>query len=157
MNADVTLVQIRGIVPAHTGAAIFLGNDDKVFIIQVETNMAHVIGNFLRDAPKERPLTHDLLTNVYKGFGIEVERVVVTELKNSTYYARMILKMENELGTKIVELDARPSDCLAIACAQKIPMFVATSLFDEVEDMSDFLNQINEGSAEDSEEDSDDD
>ncbi len=85
MNADVTLVQIRGIVPAHTGAAIFLGNDDKVFIIQVETNMAHVIGNFLRDAPKERPLTHDLLTNVYKGFGIEVERVVVTELKNSTY------------------------------------------------------------------------
>ncbi len=157
MNADVTLVQIRGIVPAHTGAAIFLGNDDKVFIIQVETNMAHVIGNFLRDAPKERPLTHDLLTNVYKGFGIEVERVVVTELKNSTYYARMILKMENELGTKIVELDARPSDCLAIACAQKIPMFVANSLFDEVEDMSDFLNQINEGSAEDSEEDSDDD
>lgn len=157
MNADVTLVQIRGIVPAHTGAAIFLGNEDKVFIIQVETNMAHVIGNFLRDAPKERPLTHDLLTNVYKGFGIEVERVVVTELKNSTYYARMILKMENELGTKIVELDARPSDCLAIACAQKIPMFVANSLFDEVEDMSDFLNQINEGSAEDSEEDSDDD
>ena len=157
MNADVTLVQIRGIVPAHTGAAIFLGNDDKVFIIQVETNMAHVIGNFLRDAPKERPLTHDLLTNVYKGFGIEVERVVVTELKNSTYYARMILKMENELGTKIVELDARPSDCLAIACAQKIPMFVANSLFDEVEDMSNFLNQINEGSAEDSEEDSDDD
>ncbi len=65
--------------------------------------------------------------------------------------------MENELGTKIVELDARPSDCLAIACAQKIPMFVANSLFDEVEDMSNFLNQINEGSAEDSEEDSDDD
>ena len=101
MNADVTLVQIRGIVPAHTGAAIFLGNDEKVFIIQVETNMAQVIGNFLRDAPKERPLTHDLLTNVYKGFGIEVERVVVTELKNSTYYARMILKMENELAQKL--------------------------------------------------------
>ena len=157
MNADVTLVQIRGIVPAHTGAAIFLGNDEKVFIIQVETNMAHVIGNFLRDAPKERPLTHDLLTNVYKGFGIEVERVVVTELKNSTYYARMILKMENELGTKIVELDARPSDCLAIACAQKISVYVANRLFDEVEDMSDFLKQINEGSADDSEEDSDDD
>ena len=158
MNADVTLVQIRGIVPAHTGAAIFLGNDDKVFIIQVETNMAQVIGNFLRDAPKERPLTHDLLTNVYKGFGIEVERVVVTELKNSTYYARMILKMENELGTKIVELDARPSDCLAIACAQKIPVFVANRLFDEVEDMSDFLEQINEGSAEaEDSEDSDDD
>ena len=59
MNADVILVQIRGILPANSGAAIFLGNDEKVFIIQVETNMAAVIGNFLRDTPKERPLTHD--------------------------------------------------------------------------------------------------
>ena len=144
MNAEVTLVQVRGILPANSGAAIFLGNDEKVFIIQVETNMAQVIGNFLRDAPKERPLTHDLLADVFRGFGIEVERVVITELKNSTYFARMILKMENELGTKIVELDARPSDCLAIASAQKVPVYVSNSLFEEVEDMSDYLDQINE-------------
>ena len=138
------MVQVRGILPANSGAAIFLGNDEKVFIIQVETNMAQVIGNFLRDAPKERPLTHDLLADVFRGFGIEVERVVITELKNSTYFARMILKMENELGTKIVEVDARPSDCLAIASAQKVPVYVSNSLFEEVEDMSDYLDQINE-------------
>jgi len=138
------LVQVRGILPANSGAAIFLGNDEKVFIIQVETNMAQVIGNFLRDAPKERPLTHDLLADVFRGFGIEVERVVITELKNSTYFARMILKMENELGTKIVELDARPSDCLAIASAQKVSVYVSNTLFEEVEDMSDYLDQINE-------------
>ena len=137
------MVQVRGILPANSGAAIFLGNDDKVFIIQVETNMAQVIGNFLRDAPKERPLTHDLLADVFRGFGIEVERVVIAELKNSTYFARMILKMENELGTKIVELDARPSDCLAIASAQKVSVYVSNSLFEEVEDMSDYLDQIN--------------
>ena len=138
------MVQVRGILPANSGAAIFLGNDEKVFIIQVETNMAQVIGNFLRDAPKERPLTHDLLADVFRGFGIEVERVVITELKNSTYFARMILKMENELGTKIVELDARPSDCLAIASAQKVSVYVSNTLFEEVEDMSDYLDQINE-------------
>ena len=138
------MVQVRGILPANSGAAIFLGNDEKVFIIQVETNMAQVIGNFLRDAPKERPLTHDLLADVFRGFGIEVERVVITELKNSTYFARMILKMENEVDTKIVELDARPSDCLAIASAQKVPVYVSNSLFEEVEDMSDYLDQINE-------------
>tara|TARA_B100000749_G_C18302011_1_gene413012 strand:- start:248 stop:709 length:462 start_codon:yes stop_codon:yes gene_type:complete len=150
VSAEVTLVQVRGILPANSGAAIFLGNDEKVFIIQVETNMAQVIGNFLRDAPKERPLTHDLLADVFRGFGIEVERVVITELKNSTYFARMILKMENELGTKIVELDARPSDCLAIASAQKVPVYVSNSLFEEVEDMSDYLDQINEVPGEES-------
>ena len=144
------MVQVRGILPANSGAAIFLGNDEKVFIIQVETNMAQVIGNFLRDAPKERPLTHDLLADVFRGFGIEVERVVITELKNSTYFARMILKMENELGTKIVELDARPSDCLAIASAQKVPVYVSNTLFEEVEDMSDYLDQINENPGQES-------
>ena len=144
MNSEVTLGQIRGILPAHSGAAIFLGNEEKVFIIQVEAAMAQVIGNFLSEAPKERPLTHDLMSNVFQGFGIEVERVVVTELKNSTYFARMILKMENELGTKIVELDARPSDCLAIAASQKIPVYVRSTLFAEVEDMSEVLEQINQ-------------
>ena len=144
MNAEVTLVQIRGILPAHSGAAIFLGNEEKVFIIQVEAAMAQVIGNFLSEAPKERPLTHDLMSDVFKGFGIEVERVVVTELKNSTYFARMILKMENELGVKIVELDARPSDCLAIAVSQKVPVYVTDSLFEEAEDMSEVLDQINQ-------------
>ncbi len=138
------MVQVRGILPANSGAAIFLGNDEKVFIIQVESNMAQVIWNFQHETPKERPLTHDLLSHVFQGFGIEVERVVITELKNSTYFARMILKMENELGTKIVELDARPSDCLAIASAQKISVYVSNTLFEEVEDMSDYLDQINE-------------
>jgi len=144
------LVQVRGILPANSGAAIFLGNEEKVFIIQVETNMAQVIGNFLREAPKERPLTHDLLAHVFQGFGIEVERVVITELKNSTYFARMILKMENEVDTKIVELDARPSDCLAIASAQKVPVYVSNTLFEEVEDMSDYLDQINENPGQES-------
>ena len=144
------MVQVRGILPANSGAAIFLGNDEKVFIIQVETNMAQVIGNFLREAPKERPLTHDLLADVFRGFGIEVERVVITELKNSTYFARMILRMENEVDTKSVELDARPSDCLAIASAQKVPVYVSNTLFEEVEDMSDYLEQINENPGQES-------
>ena len=152
MSGEVIPVQIRGILPANSGAAIFLGNDDKVFVIQVESNMASVIGMFLRDAPKERPLTHDLISHVFNGFGINVERVVITELKNSTYFARLILKQDNELGTKIVEVDCRPSDCLALASSQKTPVYVSADLFEQVDDMSEFLERINEGASEESEE-----
>lgn len=144
MKNDVVPVQIRGILPANSGCAIFVGNDEKVFVIQVEHNMGAIIGMFMRDTPKERPLTHDLIASVFKGFNIAVERVVITELKNSTYFARLILQMQNELGRKLVEIDARPSDCLAIATAQKRPIFVAKSLFSEVEDMSEVLERINE-------------
>ena len=148
MKNDVVPVQIRGIIPANSGCAVFIGNDDKVFVIQVEHNMGAVIGMFLRDTAKERPLTHDLVNNIFKGFNITVERAIITELKNSTYFARLILKQQNELGTKLVELDARPSDCLAIATAQKRPVFVTASLFNQVEDMSKWLEEINENGGE---------
>ena len=148
MKNDVVPVQIRGILPANSGCAVFVGNEDKVFVIQVEHNMGAIIGMFLRDAPKERPLTHDLINSMFKGFNISVERAIITELKNSTYFARLILKQQNELGTKIVEIDARPSDCLALAVAQKKPVFVTASLFSQVEDMSKWLEEINENGGE---------
>jgi hypothetical protein len=144
MKNDVVPVEIRGILPANSGCAIFVGNEEKVFVIQVEHNMGAIIGMFLRDTPKERPLTHDLVNSVFKGFNITVERAVITELKNSTYFARLILQQQNELGRKIVEVDARPSDCLALATAQKRPLYVTTSLFNQVEDMSKWLDEINE-------------
>ena len=122
-----------------------MGNDDKVFVISVDHSMATVISMFLRDTPKERPLTHDLMVHVFKGFGITVERVIITELRNSTYFARLILRQQNELGTKLVEIDARPSDCLALAAAHKRPVFVAKPLFDQVEDMTEHLEKLNEG------------
>src|SRR5437867_10926154 len=148
MKNDVVPVEIRGILPANSGCAVFVRNDEKVFVIQVEHSMGAVIGMFLRDAPKERPLTHDLLNNIFKGFNIAIERAIITELKNSTYFARLILKQQNELGIKPVELDARPSDCLAIATAQKRPIYVASTLMNQLQDMSNWLQHINENGRE---------
>ncbi len=143
-------VDIRGILPANSSCALFVGNEQKVFVIQIEPQMGSIIGMFLRDTPKERPLTHDLINRVFMGFGISVERVIITDLKNSTYFARLILQQQNELHTerKIVELDARPSDCLALAAAQKKPIFVVGRLFEQLEDMSEVLEKMNESGPE---------
>ena len=146
MKNEVVPVHIRGLLPANSGCAIFVGNEEKVFVIQVEHNLGAVIQMFLRDQPKERPLTHDLMVHVFKGFGISVERVVITELRNSTYFARLFLRQENELGKKLVEIDARPSDCLALAAAHKRPVFVTKALFDQVEDMTEYLDKLTEAS-----------
>src|SRR5436190_10572276 len=100
MKNDVVPIQIRGILPANSGCALFVGNDEKVFVINVEPQMGKVIGMFLRDQPNERPLTHDLMQSVFKGFGITVERVVINDLKNATYFARLILSQTNEVARK---------------------------------------------------------
>ena len=150
MKQEAVKVDIRGILPANNSCALFVGNDRKVFVIQIDPQMGKVIEDFLRDSPKERPLTHDLINRVFQGFGINVERVVITDLRNSTYFARLILQQQNELCTerKIVELDARPSDCLALAAAQKKPVYVSAHLFEQVEDMSEVLERINESGSE---------
>ena len=66
--------------PYASSVSLFVGNDDKVFVINVEPNMGAIIGMFLRDTQKERPLTHDLIQSIFKGFSITVERVVRSSL-----------------------------------------------------------------------------
>ncbi|MBT3596457.1 DUF151 domain-containing protein [bacterium] len=146
MTKDVIQVKIRGILPVNNGEAVFLGNDQKVFVIQIERTMGEIIKMFIQSKTKQRPLTHDLMEHCFQGFGITVDRVIITELKGTTYYARMILQQRNELGRKIVELDARPSDCLALATAQRRPIFVSSDLFNEVEDMRHILDEIKKSS-----------
>ncbi|PYK76711.1 MAG: hypothetical protein DME38_16060, partial [Verrucomicrobia bacterium] len=92
-----------------------------------------------------RPLTHDLMAHLMTAVGARVERVIINDLKNATYYARMIISAENELQQrKIIELDARPSDCIAMATQQKAPIYVSQEVWDEVEDMSDVLRKMEE-------------
>jgi len=74
-----------------------------------------------------RPMTHDLLTNVIDQFHAEVARITVTELKESTFYARLTLMKD---GAEI-DIDSRPSDALALAVRTDAPIFAATSLIDE--------------------------
>ena len=69
--------------------------------------------------------------------------MIVNDLKSETYFARLILSAENELFEhKIIELDARPSDCIALAIQQKAPIYVSREVWDEVEDRSDVLRSL---------------
>jgi uncharacterized protein len=141
---EVVEVQVRGVLPTSNGCAVFIGNDEKTFVIYVDHSVGAAITMFLRNTPKERPLTHDLIGHIFTGLGISVERVIVNDLKSSTYFARLILRAENELGKKILEIDARPSDCIALAVLQKSPIYVANKVFNAVEDMSEVLKRMNE-------------
>lgn len=138
-----------GILPTdQQGVAIFLGNKDKVFVINVDTYVGRAIAMSMRDEKNERPLTHELIGLIFGAFNISVDYVVINALQKNTYFARIILKAENEVHRKIIELDARPSDCLAIALQAKRPLFVSQDVWDEVEDMSELLEKMKQAQAE---------
>jgi len=145
MDKTVIPVQIRALIPTNAGCAIFLGNEEKVFVIYVDQGVGAAIGMFLSGADKERPLTHDLLGHILAAVGAKVERVVINDLKSGTYFGRLILSAENELQQKkIIELDARPSDCMAMAAQQKAPIYVSGIVWEEVEDTSELLQSLQE-------------
>src|ERR1700680_3344002 len=145
MNKPVIPVEIRTVLPFNSGRAVFIGNEEKVFVIYVDESVGAAISMFLNDTPKERPLTHDLIGHLMTALGAKVERVIINDLKNATYYARIIICAENEVQQKkIVELDARPSDCIAMATQQKAPIYVSQEVWDEVDDMSDVLRKMEE-------------
>ena len=142
MPADVVEVSIKGLMPTANGCAVFLGNAEKVFVIYVDPSVGSAISMTISGVKKERPLTHDLIGHVFLGFGITLERVLINDVNDGTYFARVILHMQNELGRKFLEIDARPSDSIVLALQQKRPIYVANKVFDVVEDMTEILERV---------------
>ena len=92
------------------GCAVFLGNEDKVFVMFVDQSVGTAITMFMQDTPKERPLTHDLVANILRALGAKIERVIVNDLQRGTYYARLVLSAENELQQKkVIEIERGPA------------------------------------------------
>ena len=164
MNNQVREVEVKAVLPLEGSMALFLGNDDKTFVIYVDESVGNAISMFINSSAKERPLTHDLLGNVLLAFGAKVDRVVINDVSGSVFYARIILHAQNQLQQvrKVIELDARPSDSVAMAMQQKAPIYVADKVWNTVEDVSETLADLEKRSqaaqeAAEEEEDTDDD
>lgn len=78
------------------------------------------IHRFVNDEKPPRPLTHELISSIMHEVGLTLERVVVTELKNMTFYANIVLKQDG----REINIDSRPSDAIALAVRFEAPVFV---------------------------------
>jgi uncharacterized protein len=137
MSKPVVEVKVRAVAATSGGCAVFLGNEDKVFVMFVDQSVGTAIAMFIQGAQKERPLTHDLLANILRALGAKIERVIVNDLKRTTYFARLVLSAENESQQKkIIEIDARPSDCIAMAIQQRAPIYVSLDVWNQVKSRS---------------------
>ena len=156
MNKDVVPVIVKGVMPTSNGCAVFLGDDHKTFVIYVDHSVGNAIQMTLDGVKKERPLTHDLIGHIFTGLGVTLDHVVINDVNDGTFFARILLRMENELGKKIVELDARPSDSTVLALQHRRPLFVARKVYDAVEDMTEILARVLRQQSEDPKPDTDD-
>ena len=141
--SDELPVYIRNLLPGPGNWGIFLGveGQDKVIAIFVDPTMAAAMLMALRKVQAPRPLTHELISRIFTGFGVRALKVVISDLRDNTYFARLYLQQQSGPDRNVVEIDARPSDSIAIAIQQQCPLYVARHVWDAADDMSDLLRQ----------------
>jgi bifunctional DNase/RNase len=136
-------VELIALLPTQAGCAVFLGDGSKVILFYIDPAVGLSINTVMTGQKPPRPLTHDLYMLTLQAFGAQVSRVVINAVDGDVFYARLILTAENEImEKKIIELDARPSDCLAIAARAEAPLYVTRAVWDSLEDRSSYLEQM---------------
>lgn len=110
---------------------------------------AQAIANELEGVRPQRPMTHDLLKNVIESLGSMVREIIISTIKDGTFYATITLDYSD------IEIDARPSDAIALAVRCGAPMYVASSIMDEIAMQADELGESVEGDSDGPDEESD--
>jgi bifunctional DNase/RNase len=135
MSDDLVEVTLCGVAPAGSGFAVFLRGGGKTFVIYVDEEVGSAIAMYAEGVPRSRPLTHDLLISILKGLEIDVEKVVINNLRESTFFARLFLIDNGAEGKRIFEIDARPSDCLAVALLRGAKIYATPHVLESVSDV----------------------
>lgn len=103
---------------------------ERSFPIVIGIFEATSIDRRVKNMPSPRPLTHDLVTNVIEQLDGEIQDVIISDLKDHTYFAKLRIRHEGEL----IEVDSRPSDAIALAVTAKVPIYVSEDVLSETEE-----------------------
>lgn len=121
-------VQSVGLDPSSETPLVILqeSGGGRALPIWIGSPEALAINLALEGVALERPLTHDLVKSLLEGLGAAVERIVITELRGSTFFAQIMVRS----GERLLAVDARPSDSIAIALRTRSPIFVDEEVLD---------------------------
>jgi hypothetical protein len=129
-------MSIKGLMldPVSNSPIVVLKDEEEKFFLPIWVGIfeANAIALQLENVTTPRPMTHDLLRNMISELNARVIRVVINDLRDSTFFAQIRLLT----GEKTLELDARPSDAIALALRTEAPIFVAQTVLDQAQTIS---------------------
>ena len=133
---ELIAMSIKGLMldPVSNSPIVVLKDDEEKFFLPIWVGIfeANAIALQLENITTPRPMTHDLLRNMIAELNARVLRIVINDLRDSTFFAQIRLAIGN--GTeRTLEVDARPSDAIALALRTEAPIFVAQSVLDQAQ------------------------
>lgn len=123
MLTEIIQLTFDKIMQTRAYSVIVLSAQGKKFAIYTEPNVGKILQQHLTGMPKGRPSTHELLMNVLKGTNMRIRQVVINDVQDTTYFARLFLEYDADDIHHIIEIDARPSDCIMLALINNVPVY----------------------------------
>jgi bifunctional DNase/RNase len=118
------------IMQTRSYTVIILGANKKRFAIYTEPNVGKNIQMFLTEIERPRPLTHDLIEMILEGLEVRVKQVVINDVQDTVYFARLFLEQDRDDVRHIMEIDARPSDCITLALMNNAPVYCTSEVLE---------------------------
>ena len=130
-------MSIKGLMldPMSNSPIVVLKDDDEKLFLPIWVGIfeANAIALQLENITTPRPMTHDLLRDMILKLDARVTRIVINDLRDATFFAQIRLLIRRATGDQTLEIDARPSDAIALALRTEAPIFVAQSVLDQAQ------------------------
>lgn len=131
MLSELVQLSFDKIMQTRSYTVVVLGTKEKRFAIYTDPSIGKILQQYLTDTPKSRPLTHDLLNMIFRGFNISVIQIVINDMQDTVYFARLFLEQQVGEIRHIVEIDARPSDCITLALINNAPVYCTREVLEK--------------------------
>lgn len=132
MLSELIQLSFDKIMQTRSYTVIVLGAEDKRFAIYTDPSIGKTLQLYLTEVESPRPLTHDLMDLIFEGMDIRVKQVVINDVQDTIYYARLFLEQDIGEIRHIVEIDARPSDCITLALMNSAPVYCTREVLSKV-------------------------
>ena len=138
--SELVAMSIKGLMldPVSNSPIVVLKDDEEKFFLPIWVGIfeANAIALQLEHITTPRPMTHDLLRTLIDELDARVTRIVISELRDSTFYAQIRLMINRQGSESTLEVDARPSDAIALALRAEAPIFVSQDVLDQAQTLT---------------------
>lgn len=131
LSSDLVQLTFDKIMQTRSYTVVILSAENKRFAIYTDPSIGKTLQLQLSGNEKVRPMTHDLIDTILKGYEIEIKQVVINDMQDTVYFARLFLEQQKDGLRHIIELDARPSDCIILALMNDVPVYCTRDVLEK--------------------------
>ncbi len=124
-------IAFKKIMQSKAYTVIILGNDTKQFAVYTDPLVGRNLQMLLTQEAPPRPYTHELIDSIFKGLEIRLKQVVINRIEDTIYFARLFIEQDIGEQKQILEIDARPSDCLTLALTNGAPIYCRKEVLEQ--------------------------